>query len=698
MDNIILAKSNRGVPDPVGLHDSEGVLINPATEDTLLLLKTALESIKTSIENIDIDADNINLNTDDLEEKLDFIISALGIQSGTDILTEVQSLVDLVTNNVASEITLGQIKTGVDNIYAKLDVALSTRASELTLGSVKSNLDDIKTKLDTLNAKDFSTQTTLALIKSAIDNIYVRFDVALSSRATENTSQAILSALGTQSGSDIVTELNNILSVLNGAATESTLIEIKNYLDTVETKLQSLIDKNQAKETGGNLDTIKSNTDKLDTNLSTRLADSTYTGRVGEVQTNPTANTLLARLKDIWDRLATYLTVKLYDKDANGISSKDEGSGVRSLDVNVRSGSGSGYEVVGIKDSANVRINPAKEDGNLLSIKTDLDNIYARLDVALSTRASEVTVGNIYSQLNITLSSLRDSITGVSPNNKTLKDINDTLLLIKAKTDNLDVALSTRATESTLALIKAKTDNLDVLLSSRLSETTFTGRVGEVQITPTQYTVLARLKDLWDKLHDLFVNGVAKVKIWDGTYQAAITSSLKLKVENFVAPDYYPSYVGKVLGSTAGANKFHANIFNGVASGYIVKIYKIEVVNYTDALATGHNISFQALRSSNTGTGTTTTIAMLDTSNAAVPVGVTMRETFTVSPTVSDSLAAGNLDTEESRSGSKCILFAYSDHISPIILREGQGLAIRQEAYASGGKISIYIYFHIVGV
>lgn len=62
-----------------------------------------------------------------------------------------------------------------------------------------------------------------------------------------------------------------------------------------------------------------------------------------------------------------------------------------------------------------------------------------------------------------------------------------TLALIKAKTDNLDVALSTRtkpadtqpvsaaslplpagaSTEATLALIKAKTDNIDVLLSTR---------------------------------------------------------------------------------------------------------------------------------------------------------------------------------------------------------------------------------------
>jgi hypothetical protein len=43
-----------------------------------------------------------------------------------------------------------------------------------------------------------------------------------------------------------------------------------------------------------------------------------------------------------------------------------------------------------------------------------------------------------------------------------------------ARLQNIDVALSSRASESTLSAIKAKTDNLDVLLSSRASEATLT--------------------------------------------------------------------------------------------------------------------------------------------------------------------------------------------------------------------------------
>lgn len=78
----------------------------------------------------------------------------------------------------------------------------------------------------------------------------------------------------------------------------------------------------------------------------------------------------------------------------------------------------------------------------------------------------------------------------------TLLLVKGVLDLIKAKTDNLNVALSTRASEATLALIKAKTDNLDVALSTRLAEATFTGTLGEVQAVPTAYTVLGRLKNI----------------------------------------------------------------------------------------------------------------------------------------------------------------------------------------------------------
>ena len=74
-----------------------------------------------------------------------------------------------------------------------------------------------------------------------------------------------------------------------------------------------------------------------------------------------------------------------------------------------------------------------------------------------------------------------------------------------------------------------------IINSIKITDNNAQNLIGELQSSPTQYTLLARLKDLWDKLHDLFVNGLAKVKLWDGTYQANITSDGKLKVETYSA-------------------------------------------------------------------------------------------------------------------------------------------------------------------
>lgn len=81
-------------------------------------------------------------------------------------------------------------------------------------------------------------------------------------------------------------------------------------------------------------------------------------------------------------------------------------------------------------------------------------------------------------------------------------------------------------------------------------------KFGEVQATPTQYTLLGRLKDLWDKLNDLFTNGTAKLKIWDGITQANVTSDNKLKVETYPA---------------SGANG-SVIIKDGTGSNYLAKV------------------------------------------------------------------------------------------------------------------------------
>lgn len=84
-----------------------------------------------------------------------------------------------------------------------------------------------------------------------------------------------------------------------------------------------------------------------------------------------------------------------------------------------------------IADSAGTTINPAKEDGHLASIDTHIAAIDTDVDVALSTRASEVTVSAINGKLNsLGQKTMANSVPVViasdqSPLNVTLDSVSD---------------------------------------------------------------------------------------------------------------------------------------------------------------------------------------------------------------------------------------------------------------------------------
>jgi len=127
----------------------------------------------------------------------------------------------------------------------------------------------------------------------------------------------------------------------------------------------------------------------------------------------------------------------------------------------------------------------------LTDLDTRLGDIYSRLDVAISTRASESTLSAIKTQtdkltfdtnnflrvnvsttvnppnLDITLSSLRDAIRGTG--NKTLTDLDTRLSDIYGR---LDVSLSTRASETTLSSLSGKFPSAAALGDSIANPTT----------------------------------------------------------------------------------------------------------------------------------------------------------------------------------------------------------------------------------
>jgi hypothetical protein len=129
----------------------------------------------------------------------------------------------------------------------------------------------------------------------------------------------------------------------------------------------------------------------------------------------------------------------------------------------------------------------------LSDLDTDLTNIYGRLDVALSTRLAESTfTGRFPSAVAMgdTLGNPTTTIVGVanlgwdgSYWRRLAADSSSRLRVsadVVANPSNLDVALSTRASESTLSLIKSKTDNIDVALSTRLADSKIPNALAQI--------------------------------------------------------------------------------------------------------------------------------------------------------------------------------------------------------------------------
>jgi len=182
----------------------------------------------------------------------------------------------------------------------------------------------------------------------------------------------------------------------------------------------------------------------------------------------------------------------------------------------------------------------------LTDLDTQLGNIYGRLDVALSTRASESTLAAVKAQtdklsfdasnylrvnvsatvnppnLDISLSSLRDALRGAG--NKTLTDLDTDLNNIYGR---LDVALSTRASETTLSGLSGKFPSASALGDSMPNPTT----------TVVGGALLGFDGTYWRRVRAdsngylLVTANIDKARIWDGTDYLEINSDGSINVK-----------------------------------------------------------------------------------------------------------------------------------------------------------------------
>jgi hypothetical protein len=169
------------------------------------------------------------------------------------------------------------------------------------------------------------------------------------------------------------------------------------------------------------------------------------------------------------------------------------------------------------------------------------------------------------------------------------------------------------------------------------------------------------------------------------------------------------TFTASFLGATFGNNKSLATIFNGSGSALIVRIYRIIILNNQTVAVANGVLTTMELRRITASTGGTAGLALkhdTNTTDLASEIAVVTGATDTVSSNVykrflwsTDEPAATVATIDE----WQCIpIFntvwssGYGEtEIEPIILREGEGLAIKQPGANTLGSCDIFIEFTV---
>jgi len=193
----------------------------------------------------------------------------------------------------------GNLQTLVNAITPKLNLALT----------------DLLNGIKGLNNKDISTLEQQIITLQTFLNDKINLSIQDLANSLEQISVTVDNIIGLK---DINSNQINPATLESIQGLNSLLSDIKNllnFLNTNDVKVtSSVLPTNAAKETGGNLDLIKSNTDKIDVSLSTRATETTLQG----VDTHLIA--LGPKLDDIKTQLDTRVR-GLFDVNGNPINS-----------------------------------------------------------------------------------------------------------------------------------------------------------------------------------------------------------------------------------------------------------------------------------------------------------------------------------------------------------------------------------------
>jgi hypothetical protein len=171
-----------------------------------------------------------------------------------------------------------------------------------------------------------------------------------------------------------------------------------------------------------------------------------------------------------------------------------------------------------------------------------------------------------------------------------------------------------------------------------------------------------------------------------------------------------PSYSFFIKAQAGGAAKDHFDIFNASGSGVLLELRGLWAMPSIIAAVTGTlSPDFDLYRTSAVGTGGATigykqaafpSISPMDTNNANLPAGVTMRGAPTGGATVSEALFTSYVTQEETQAGAQLMqwqnLLPETAMGQRYTAREGQGFKFRQITAGAAQNFSFFGVFTLV--
>ena len=346
-------------------------------------------------------------------------------------------------------------------------------------------------------------------------------------RVIVNESGSIVDVVTEEGYNRLATTTYVSASVLpSGAATEATLQDVSSSLvqisSSLEDRLGTLGQKTMAGSTpvviasdqsvisvddnGGSLTVDNA---FIDANISDLVTEATFTSSVGEVQTTPTANTVLGRLKDINDTANTLVTEATFTSSVGEVQATPTANTVLGRLKDIEDHLTGSLGLLGQKAMSGSTPVVIASDQSVISVDDNggsltIDNAF--IDANISDLVTEATFTSSVGEVQVTPTDY--TVLG------RLKDINDTA-------------------------------------NTLVTEATFTSSVGEVSATPTDYTVLGRLKDIEDHLTGSL--GLLGQKAMSGSTPVVIASDQTSVLVEATISDHSGSFADIVKSGTRTA-------------------------------------------------------------------------------------------------------------------------------------------------